>query len=172
MKYIDEFRQHDLAGKLAADIAREAEHARQYRLMEFCGGHTHAIFRYGVQDLLPENVRFIHGPGCPVCVLPTQRLDQAIDLAERPEVILCTYADMLRVPASGRRSLLKVKAAGADVRMVYSTRDALKIARDNPQREVVFLPSASKPRRRRRRWHYSRQARKTCRIFPCSAIMS
>ncbi len=116
MKYIDEFRQHDLAGKLAADIAREAEHARQYRLMEFCGGHTHAIFRYGVQDLLPENVRFIHGPGCPVCVLPTQRLDQAIDLAERPEVILCTYADMLRVPASGRRSLLKVKAAGADVR--------------------------------------------------------
>ncbi len=139
MKYIDEFRQHDLARKLAAAIAREAEHPRQYRLMEFCGGHTHAIFRYGVQDLLPENVRFIHGPSCPVCVLPTQRLDQAIDLAERQELILCTYADMLRVPGSGRRSLLKVKAAGADVRMIYSTRDALKIARNNPQREVVFF---------------------------------
>ncbi len=139
MKYIDEFRCRDLARKLASAIAREADHARQYRLMEFCGGHTHAIFRYGVQDLLPENVRFIHGPGCPVCVLPTQRLDQAIDLAERQEVILCTYADMLRVPASGRRSLLKAKASGADVRMIYSTRDALKIARDNPRREVVFF---------------------------------
>ncbi|MCP3951946.1 MAG: hydrogenase formation protein HypD, partial [Desulfobacterales bacterium] len=104
-----------------------------------CGGHTHAIFRYGVQDLMPENVKFVHGPGCPVCVLPIGRLDNAIALAEQHGVILCTYGDMMRVPASGRRTLLSVKAAGADVRMVYSTQDALKIARENPQREVVFF---------------------------------
>ena len=139
MKYIDEFRQQDLARKLARAIAAEADKNRQYRLMEFCGGHTHAIFRYGVQDLMPENVQFIHGPGCPVCVLPMGRIDNAISLAENHDVILCTYADMLRVPASGRNSLLKVKALGADIRMVYSTSDALKIARENPHRQVVFF---------------------------------
>ena len=100
--------------------------------MEFCGGHTHAIFRYGVQDLMPDNVNFVHGPGCPVCVLPIGRIDNAIQLAQEQGVILCTYGDLLRVPASGRKSLLKVKAEGADVRMVYSTQDALKIARENP----------------------------------------
>ncbi len=139
MKYIDEFRQHDLARTLADAIAREARPDRSYHLMEFCGGHTHAIFRYGVQDLMPANVTFVHGPGCPVCVLPVGRIDQAIRLVERHDVILCTYGDLLRVPASGRKSLLKAKAAGADVRMVYSTTDALKIARDNPGREVVFF---------------------------------
>jgi hydrogenase expression/formation protein HypD len=139
MKYIDEFRQHDLARTLAAAIAREARPDRSYHLMEFCGGHTHAIFRYGVQDLMPANVHFVHGPGCPVCVLPIGRIDQAIRLVEQHDVILCTYGDLLRVPASGRKSLLKAKAAGADVRMVYSTTDALKIARDNPGREVVFF---------------------------------
>ncbi|MGE0080186.1 MAG: hydrogenase formation protein HypD, partial [Thiohalomonadaceae bacterium] len=139
MKYIDEFRQHDLARTLAAAIAREARPDRSYHLMEFCGGHTHAIFRYGVQDLMPANVTFVHGPGCPVCVLPVGRIDQAIRLVEQHDVILCTYGDLLRVPASGRKSLLKAKAAGADVRMVYSTTDALKIARDNPGREVVFF---------------------------------
>ena len=87
--------------------------------MEFCGGHTHAIFRYGVQDLMPDNVQFVHGPGCPVCVLPIGRIDNAIQLAEAHGAILCSYGDMLRVPASGRRSLLKAKAAGADIRMVY-----------------------------------------------------
>jgi hydrogenase expression/formation protein HypD len=139
MKYVDEFRDGELARTIAANIAREARPTRSYRLMEFCGGHTHAISRYGITDLLPSNVRMIHGPGCPVCVLPIGRVDQAIRLARDYGVILCTYADTLRVPASDNLSLLKAKARGADVRMVYSTQDALKVARDNPQREVVFL---------------------------------
>ncbi|MCG8080959.1 MAG: hydrogenase formation protein HypD [Candidatus Thiodiazotropha taylori] len=139
MKYVDEFRQHKLARQLAAAIRDEVDPCRSYHLMEFCGGHTHAIFRYGVQDLMPDNVRFIHGPGCPVCVLPVGRIDNAIHLVEAEDVILCTYGDLLRVPASGRNSLIKVKAAGGDVRMVYSTQDALNIARENPDRQVVFL---------------------------------
>jgi len=139
MKYIDEFRQQDLAKQLSKAIAQSVDPKRHYRLMEFCGGHTHAIFRYGVQDLMPDNVEFIHGPGCPVCVLPTGRIDNAIQLAERPDVILCTYADLMRVPATGRNSLLKAKAGGADIRMIYSTQDALKIARENPEKQVVFF---------------------------------
>ena len=139
MKFIDEFRDRELARGLATAIAAEAHPGRTYRLMEFCGGHTHAIFRYGVQDLMPANVRFVHGPGCPVCVLPTARLDQAMAMTERHDLILCTYADLMRVPASNRRSLLKAKAAGADIRMVYSTQDALAIARANPGRQVVFF---------------------------------
>ncbi|MCG7966745.1 MAG: hydrogenase formation protein HypD [Candidatus Thiodiazotropha taylori] len=139
MKYVDEFRQHKLARQLAAAIRDEVDPGRSYHLMEFCGGHTHAIFRYGVQDLMPDNVRFIHGPGCPVCVLPVGRIDNAIHLVEAEDVILCTYGDLLRVPASSRNSLIKVKAAGGDVRMVYSTQDALNIARENPDRQVVFL---------------------------------
>ena len=139
MKYIDEFRDKVLARKLAGAIAAEAAPDRAYRLMEFCGGHTHAIFRYGVQDLMPANLRFVHGPGCPVCVLPTARIDAAIALAERHGVTLCTYADMMRVPGGDRRSLLKAKAAGADIRMVYSTQDALNIARADPDRQLVFF---------------------------------
>lgn len=139
MKYVDEFRDGDLARRLAATIAREANSGRTYHIMEFCGGHTHAIFRYGVQDLMPENVRFVHGPGCPVCVLPIGRVDNAIELAEKHGAIVCTYGDMMRVPATERRSLIKAKADGADVRMVYSIRDALKIARETPDREVVFF---------------------------------
>jgi hydrogenase expression/formation protein HypD len=139
VKYIEEFRARELAQRLAAAIRREADPRRDYRLMEFCGGHTHAIFRYGVQDLMPENVHFVHGPGCPVCVLPIGRIDSAIRLAEEHGAILCSYGDMLRVPASGRRSLLTAKAGGADIRMVYSTQDALTIARDNPDREVAFF---------------------------------
>lgn len=139
MKYISEFRQHGLAQQLADAIAHTVIPGHHYRLMEFCGGHTHAIFRYGIQDLLPANVEFIHGPGCPVCVLPTGRIDNAIQLAEQYGVILCTYADLMRVPATGRHSLLKAKAGGADIRMVYSTQDALKIARDHPTRQVVFF---------------------------------
>ncbi|MEW8690763.1 MAG: hydrogenase formation protein HypD [Candidatus Thiodiazotropha endolucinida] len=139
MKYVDEFRQQKLARQLADAIRHEADRGREYHLMEFCGGHTHAIFRYGVQDLMPDNVRFVHGPGCPVCVLPIGRIDEAIHLVEAHDVILCTYGDLLRVPASGRKSLIRVKAAGGDVRMVYSTQDALRIARENPDREVVFF---------------------------------
>jgi hydrogenase expression/formation protein HypD len=139
MKYVDDFRRHDLAKRLAASIHAAVNPKRSYHLMEFCGGHTHAIFRYGVQDLMPDNVKFVHGPGCPVCVLPIGRIDNAIQLVEAQDVILCTYGDLLRVPASQRKSLIKVKAAGGDIRMVYSTQDALRIARDNPDREVVFF---------------------------------
>ena len=139
MKYVEEFRDHDIAQQLAAAIRAEVEPGRSYNLMEFCGGHTHAIFRYGVQDLMPENVNFIHGPGCPVCVLPIGRIDNAIALVEEHDVILCSYGDLLRVPASNGKSLLKLKANGGDVRMVYSTQDALKVARDNPDRQVVFF---------------------------------
>jgi hydrogenase expression/formation protein HypD len=139
MKYIDEFRDGAVAKELAKAIARAADHPRGYNLMEFCGGHTHAISRYGVADLLPANVRMIHGPGCPVCVLPIGRIDNALELAARPGLILCTYADTMRVPASKGQSLMKAKAAGADIRMVYSSADAVRIARENPDREVVFF---------------------------------
>ena len=139
MRYITEFRDRALAENLASRISQAVEPDRDYHFMEFCGGHTHAIFRYGVQDLMPPNVHFVHGPGCPVCVLPVRRLDDAIELAEEYGVILCTYGDMMRVPGTGRRSLIKAKADGADIRMVYSTLDALKIARENPDRQVVFF---------------------------------
>lgn len=139
MKHIDEYRDADLAATIADAIRREADPARDYNFMEFCGGHTHAIFRYGVQDLMPDNVHFIHGPGCPVCVLPVSRLDDAVELAERHGVILCSYGDMMRVPGTKQRSLIRAKADGADIRMVYSTLDALRIARDNPGRQVVFF---------------------------------
>ncbi|WP_295888701.1 hydrogenase formation protein HypD, partial [uncultured Thiohalocapsa sp.] len=139
MKYIDEFRDGALARKLARTIAAEADPARTYRLMEFCGGHTHAIYRYGVQDLMPENLKFVHGPGCPVCVLPMARIDQAIAMAAEHGVTLCTYGDLMRVPASERQSLLKAKAGGADIRMIYSTQDALAIARRQPERQVVLF---------------------------------
>ena len=139
MKYVDEFRDGKLARGLAAAIATEAAPACRYSFMEFCGGHTHAISRYGVTDLLPANVRMVHGPGCPVCVLPIGRVDMAIELALEHGVILCTYGDCLRVPASDGLSLMKAKARGGDVRMVYSSADALKIAQDNPGRQVVFF---------------------------------
>ncbi|HEY0845761.1 MAG TPA: hydrogenase formation protein HypD [Noviherbaspirillum sp.] len=139
MKYIDEFRDGDVAQKIAARIRAEVVPGRQYSFMEFCGGHTHAISRYGVQELLPPNVRMIHGPGCPVCVLPIGRIDHAISLALERNVIVCTYGDTMRVPASDGLSLIKAKARGADIRMVYSAADALKTAIDNPGREVVFF---------------------------------
>ncbi len=139
MKYVDEFRDRELAKTLAKAIRQEADQGRSYNIMEFCGGHTHAIFRYGVKDLMPDNVRFVHGPGCPVCVLPVRRLDDAVEIVERHDVILCTYGDMMRVPGTKQRSLIKAKADGADIRMVYSTLDALKIARNNPDRQVVFF---------------------------------
>ena len=139
MKYVDEFRDGDVAQGLARAIAAEVRPDLRYNFMEFCGGHTHAISRYGVPDLLPDNVRMIHGPGCPVCVLPIGRIDLAIKLALEDGVILCTYADTVRVPASGGLSLMRAKARGGDIRMVYAVTDALKIARDNPEKEVVFF---------------------------------
>jgi len=139
MKYIDEYRDGELARQIAQRIHQAVRADRQYRFMEFCGGHTHAISRYGVSDLLPANVRMIHGPGCPVCVLPIGRIDLAIRLALEQGVILCSYGDTLRVPASDGLSLLRAKARGADIRMIYSPQDALKIAEANPLREVVFF---------------------------------
>ena len=139
MKYVDEFRDPGLAHALARRIAREVTPGRRYRFMEFCGGHTHVLARHGVDRLLPEGITMIHGPGCPVCVLPVGRLDGAIALARDHGVTLCTYADTLRLPASRADSLLKARAAGADVRMVYAATDALRIARAQPDREVVFF---------------------------------
>jgi hydrogenase expression/formation protein HypD len=139
MKYVDEFRDGELARRLADAIAREARPDRRYHLMEFCGGHTHAISRYGLKDLLPPNIEMVHGPGCPVCVLPIGRIDNAIELAARPGLILCTYADTMRVPASQGLSLQKARARGADIRMVYSAADAIRIAQENPTRDVVFF---------------------------------
>jgi hydrogenase expression/formation protein HypD len=139
LKYIDEFRDRDLAQRIAARIAAEVRPDRRYSFMEFCGGHTHAISRYGVAELLPQAVRMIHGPGCPVCVLPIGRIDQAISIALERGAIVCTYGDTMRVPASDSLSLMKAKARGGDIRMIYSAADALKIAREHPQREVVFF---------------------------------
>lgn len=139
MKYVDEFRDGALAQKLAAALQREAEPQRDYYFMEFCGGHTHALARYGVVDLLPAQVHMIHGPGCPVCVLPIGRIDLAIQLALERGVIVCSYGDVMRVPASEGLSLQRARARGGDIRMVYSPADALRIARAHPTREVVFL---------------------------------
>ena len=139
MKYITEYRDKELAKKLVADIAKEARADKNYRLMEFCGGHTHVISRYGLEGILPKNVRMIHGPGCPVCVMPIGRIDSAIELALEHGVILCTYADTMRVPASKGLSLMKAKAQGGDIRMIYSAADCLDIARANPDKNVVFF---------------------------------
>ena len=139
MKFLDVFRDGDLARHLAGAIASEVDAQRGYRLMEFCGGHTHTLARYGLERLLPDNVEMIHGPGCPVCVLPTGCIEAAIALARRPEVILCSYGDMLRVPGKNGATLMKSRAAGADVRMIYSTLDALSIAQHHPERQAVFF---------------------------------
>jgi hydrogenase expression/formation protein HypD len=138
MRFVDEYRSGDVARNLAEEIASMVEPGRKYKFMEVCGGHTHAIYKHGVEDLLPDEIDLIHGPGCPVCVIPMGRQDDAIAIAERPGVIFTTFGDMMRVPGSNG-SLLEAKARGADVRMVYSPLDALKIARDNPEREVVFF---------------------------------
>jgi hydrogenase expression/formation protein HypD len=139
VKYIDEFRDGALARRIADRIAAEAEPGRGYAFMEFCGGHTHAIARHGVADLLPPEVRLVHGPGCPVCVLPAGRIDQAIAIALERGATLCTYGDAMRAPGSGGMSLLQARARGADVRVVGSPADALRIAAAQPRREVVFL---------------------------------
>jgi len=139
MRYIRGFRDGGAAAALAHLIGTEVDADRDYHLMEFCGGHTHAIFRYGVEDWLPKNVKLVHGPGCPVCVLAMPRLNAAIEVALRPKVTLVSYGDMIRVPASRGRSLLKARAQGADVRMVYSALETLDIAAAHPEREIVFF---------------------------------
>ncbi len=143
MKYVDEFRNPDKAKTLVAKIHDQVEQLnisarRPLQLMEFCGGHTHTIFRYGVEQMLPPEIELVHGPGCPVCVLPMGRVDDCVALAERPNVIFTTFGDAMRVPGS-KKSLLQAKADGADIRMVYSPLDALQLAHNNPDHEVIFF---------------------------------
>ncbi|HIE56016.1 MAG TPA: hydrogenase formation protein HypD, partial [Chromatiaceae bacterium] len=144
MKYVDEFRDPDKARHLLAQINAlqetiSADVTQQpLQIMEFCGGHTHTIFRYGLEQMLPDWIELVHGPGCPVCVLPMGRVDDCVALAERPDVIFTTFGDAMRVPGS-KRSLLQAKADGADIRMVYSPLDALELARKNPDRQVIFF---------------------------------
>lgn len=143
MKYVDEFRDREKAEALIREIGAVVAQigtarARPINIMEVCGGHTHSIFRYGLEGMLPKEIELIHGPGCPVCVLPMGRVDDGVAIAERPEVIFTTFGDAMRVPGS-RKSLMQAKAGGADVRMVYSPMDALALARKNPDREVVFF---------------------------------
>jgi hydrogenase expression/formation protein HypD len=137
MKYVDEFRDADIAQKLVKEIEKLSK-GESMQIMEVCGGHTHTIYKHGIEDLLPSNIELVHGPGCPVCVLPMGRIDDAIAIAKTEGVIFTTFGDMMRVPGS-HGSLLDAKAQGADVRFVYSPLDALKIAKENPDKEVVFF---------------------------------
>src|ERR1700761_864501 len=138
MRFVDEFRDADKAHALAAKIAALCEPGRQYKLMEVCGGHTHTIYKHGLEDYLPESVTLVHGPGCPVCVIPMGRVDDAMHLAAQDDVIMTSFGDMMRVPGS-QGSFFDAKAAGTDIRMVYSPLDSLKIARNNPDKRVVFM---------------------------------
>lgn len=136
MKYLDEYRDAEAAQRYARELARVT--TRPWTVMEICGGQTHAIVKFGIDELLPKHISLIHGPGCPVCVTPVELIDKALDIARRPEVIFGSFGDMLRVPGS-HTDLLTLKAAGADVRVVYSPLDALKLAQQNPARQVVFF---------------------------------
>src|ERR1700710_718788 len=138
MKYVDEFRDAELGRAVATEIASTVDASRHYKIMEVCGGDTPSCYKYGIDDLLPPNVELVHGPGCPVCVIPMGRVDDGIAVAHNDGVIFTCFGDMLRVPGSDY-TLLEAKAQGADVRMVYSPLDALRIARENPDREVVFF---------------------------------
>ncbi|MEE3717963.1 hydrogenase formation protein HypD [Tumidithrix elongata RA019] len=136
MKFVNEFRDAKIAQQLAQEIASLV--TQPWTIMEICGGQTHAIVKYGIDELLPKNITLIHGPGCPVCVTPIERIDRAIAIASQPDVVLCSFGDMLRVPGSAI-DLLAVKATGADIRIVYSPLDCLKIAQQNPDKQVVFF---------------------------------
>ncbi|AIR60063.1 hydrogenase formation protein HypD [Klebsiella sp. Ap-873] len=143
MRYVDEYRDPDRVMQLIETLKARAPllnytASHPLRIMEVCGGHTHAIFKFGLDQLLPENIEFIHGPGCPVCVLPMGRIDTCIEIASHPEVIFCTFGDAMRVPGKNG-SLMQAKARGADVRVIYSPMDALTLARQNPERKVVFF---------------------------------
>jgi len=138
MKFVDEFREPHLINKAAEEIRRLADPKDHYRIMEVCGGHTHAIYRFGLKDILPENIELIHGPGCPVCVLPMGRIDDGLDIANDPNVIFAAFGDMMRVPGT-HGSPLEHKARGKDVRIVYSPSDAIKLAQTNPGKHVVFF---------------------------------
>ena len=136
MKYLDEYRDAELAQKFAREIERLT--TKPWKIMEVCGGQTHAIVKFGIDELLPKQITLIHGPGCPVCVTPLEMIDKALEIAARPDVIFTSFGDMLRVPGS-TTDLLSVKAKGGDVRIVYSPLDAVKLAEQNPAKEVVFF---------------------------------
>jgi hydrogenase expression/formation protein HypD len=138
MKFVDEFREPEIIIRAAEQIRRLADPKRHYRIMEVCGGHTHAIYRFGLKDLLPSNIELIHGPGCPVCVLPMGRIDDGLSIAQDPNVIFAAFGDMMRVPGT-KGSPLEHKARGMDVRIVYSPSDALKLAQRNPDKHVMFF---------------------------------
>jgi hydrogenase expression/formation protein HypD len=138
MRFVDEFREPELIARTAGEIRRLADPQRRYRFMEVCGGHTHSIYRFGLKDLLPPNIELVHGPGCPVCVLPMGRIDDGLSIAEHPGVIFTAFGDMMRVPGT-HGSPLEYKARGMDVRIVYSPSDALKLAQNNPERHVMFF---------------------------------
>jgi hydrogenase expression/formation protein HypD len=138
MKFVDEFREPEIITRTAEEIRRLADPNRHYRIMEVCGGHTHAIYRFGLKDLLPSNIELIHGPGCPVCVLPMGRIDDGLSIAQDPNVIFAAFGDMMRVPGT-QGSPLEHKARGMDVRIVYSPSDALKLAQMNPDKHVMFF---------------------------------
>ena len=153
MKFVDEFRDPEIISRTADEIRRLAGDKRHYRFMEVCGGHTHAIYRFGLKDLLPENIELVHGPGCPVCVLPMGRIDDGLSMCLQPDVIFTAFGDMMRVPGA-KGTPLEYKARGADVRIVYSPLDALKIARNNPDKHVMFFAigfeTTQRPRQRSR----------------------
>jgi hydrogenase expression/formation protein HypD len=139
MKYVNEFRNPEKALALQKEIEKLSQQIdRHLKIMEVCGGHTHSIFKYGIEEILPHNIELIHGPGCPVCVMPKGRIDEAIALCQNPDIIFTTFGDTMRVPGS-KISLLQAKAQGADIRMVYSPLDSLKIAKENPHKEIVFF---------------------------------
>jgi len=138
MKYVDEFRDPQLITNVAREIARTVDPDRRYRIMEVCGGHTHSIYRHGLKDILPKNIQLVHGPGCPVCVLPMGRIDDGLAVLDRADTILTAFGDMMRVPGT-KGTPLEYKARGADVRMVYSPLDALRIAQNEPRKHVCFF---------------------------------
>src|SRR3954467_12213478 len=136
MKYLDEFNDPELSKRLLDDI--HATVTQPWAIMEVCGGQTHSIIRHGIDQLIPDEIEMIHGPGCPVCVTPLEMIDKALEIASRPDVIFCSFGDMLRVPGS-EKDLFRIKSEGGDIRVVYSPLDALTIARENPDRQVVFF---------------------------------
>jgi len=138
VRFVDEFREPELITRTADEIRRLADPMRHYRFMEVCGGHTHSIYRFGLKDLLPSNIELVHGPGCPVCVLPMGRIDDGLSIAEQPNVMFTAFGDMMRVPGT-HGSPLEYKARGMDVRIIYSPSDALKLARNNPEKHVMFF---------------------------------
>src|SRR5579859_5232495 len=138
MRFVDEFRDPQIIHRTAEELRRRVDPARHYRFMEVCGGHTHAIYRFGLKDVLPSNIELIHGPGCPVCVLPMGRIDDGLAIAQNPNVVFAAFGDMMRVPGT-HGSPLEHKARGADVRIVYSPSDALKLAQQNPEKHVMFF---------------------------------